>query len=67
MATLDWDKQRMEWVNEDSGWRLKRPTQDLPSGFIEKQRAAVTHLEDAKHHLDKLGEAMKEKNRARDA
>ncbi len=68
-----------EWVNDKSGWRLNWPHYSEFTGLAERQRfaplpdmaglarAAASHMEDAKHHIDKVEEIMEERNRARDA
>ena len=59
-----------EWRNDKSGWRLNWGHYSEFTGLADMSglnRAAVSHIEDAKHHTDKLTRKMKEMNRARDA
>ena len=63
-----------EWRNDKSGWRLNWPHYMEFTGLVDMAglaRAAHTHIEDAKHHTDKLTHVLKEQteemNRAGDA
>ncbi len=59
-----------EWRNDKSGWRLNWSHYSEFTGLADMaglSRAAISHVEDAKHHTDKIMEIMKERDRARDA